>query len=173
MNEQMITQHQYNAFVLAQVNTDGWQNEETCPDCGKMAIRRDFESCHTGSVNAHYTLNCSHCGYHECEQDECSICDVKYDHNQHINDEVGKWLSFMDLVEDRLAEGRCVPGVLWTQFKHVMYHQPAVADLLDNVLGLGLPANCGRQVVHHVQRHIMDVRFKLNLEQRIQLAKLN
>lgn len=173
MTEQMITQAQYKAFVLEQVDTDGWRNEEACPDCGKMAIRHDFESCHTGSVNAHYTLNCSHCGYHECDQDECSICDVKYEHNQHINDEVGKCLYFIDLFEDKLAERQCVPGLLWTQFKHVMYHQPTVADLLDNVLALGLPTNCGKQVVRYVQQHMMDIRFNLRLEERIQHAKLN
>lgn len=173
MNEIMMTQEQYNAFALAQVDTDGDKCEETCPDCGKLAVRHDFECCHSGSVNAHYTLNCSHCGYHECDQDVCPICDGKYEHNQHLSDEVNQWLRFLDMIEKKLTNGQCVPGLLWSQFKQAMYHQPAVAGLLYDVLDLDFTTDCGKQVVHHVQRTMMDMKFNQRLDAHIQHAKLN
>ncbi len=171
MTEQMMAQAQYKALLLGQVDMDGWCDDEACPDCGKMAIRHDFESCHSGSVNAYYTLTCSHCGYHECDQDECSICQASFEDKSYYYDEGGKWSSFLDRISQYLGDGKTVPGLLWTEFKYVMYQQPEVADWVDTFLDINDASAKG--VIRYFQRHMMDVRFNLRLEERIQHAKLN
>ncbi|EGQ8535753.1 hypothetical protein [Vibrio parahaemolyticus] len=159
MNETMMTQDQYNAVALAQVDTDGDKCEETCPDCGKLAVRHDFECCHSGSVNAHYTLNCSHCGYHECDQDECSICDEAISLTRHHYDEAAKWVTFFYSIEECLMNGRGVPGLLWTEFKHVVHQQPEVVGWLDTFLDLeGVNAE---QLILHFKQQMVKVRFDL------------
>lgn len=171
MNETMMTQDQYNAVALAQVDTDGDKCEETCPDCGKLAVRHDFECCHSGSVNAHYTLNCSHCGYHECDQDECSICQTSFEDKSYYYDEGCKWSNFLNHMSQYLKDGKTIPGLLWTEFKHVMYQQPEVVDWIDTFLDINDASAKG--VIRYFQRHMMDVRFSLRIEERTQHAKLN
>ncbi|WP_282109344.1 hypothetical protein [Shewanella algicola] len=79
--ELQSTQHcfdrnEYNQFIIDNVvDHRGHESKVNCPICAKTAIRHNFEACHTGSVNQHYTLNCEHCGYHSCDQDVCKRCD--------------------------------------------------------------------------------------------------
>ncbi|EJV0278433.1 TPA: hypothetical protein ACVU43_004020 [Vibrio parahaemolyticus] len=157
MNEVMMNQEQHNAFVLEQVDADGWRDEEACPDCGKMAIRHDFESCHTGSVNAHYTLNCPHCGHHECDQDACSICESLASLTQRYYDEAVKWAAFFDDIETCLTDGRCVSGLLWTEFKYVVQQQPTVVSWLE--IFFNLEDITAESLILHFKQQMATVQY--------------
>ena len=75
-----MTPEEYNQFIIDNVvDHDGERYEVECPACDKLAIKHTFEACHTGSVNQHYTLNCKHCGHHECNEDVCDICDEDHE----------------------------------------------------------------------------------------------
>ncbi|GMQ49639.1 hypothetical protein [Vibrio sp. 10N] len=78
MSELTMTSEAYNQMSFEQVDRSGLKTNVECPDCGMQATRRDFEACHSGSVNQHYSLDCS-CGYHECDQDMCSKCEQSLD----------------------------------------------------------------------------------------------
>lgn len=80
---------QYNHYFIMEhvVDHDGYRCQEKCPNCGKDASRRDFEACHSGSVNQHYTLDCEHCGFHSCDRDECHKCEYPFDEDKVYNEE--------------------------------------------------------------------------------------
>ncbi len=42
-----------------------------CPVCGKPAIQSDWETNHSGAINAHWSINCGHCGFKDgsCDDD--------------------------------------------------------------------------------------------------------
>ena len=174
MIESVITQTQYNAFVLAEVvDTEGYTSDEECPCCGKSAIRRDFDVCNGGSVNTHYTLNCSHCGHHECDQDECAHCDADdgYDIRLYHYDEAGNWCDFLNQAEELVAAGKPVSGFQWTKFKHALNHNPEVVDWLCTFLLT--ESMSAKQFVLFYQRKLLDIRFNARLDQRIAQVKLN
>lgn len=77
-----------NKFIIEHVmDRNGTTVVCDCPNCGKSAKRRDFEACHTGSINQHSILNCKHCHHHECDQDDgmCSFCDTRYNKAEEEN----------------------------------------------------------------------------------------
>ncbi|MDH1472588.1 hypothetical protein [Shewanella sp. GD03713] len=74
----IMTPAEYNQFIIEHVvDHDGNRYEEKCPCCNMQAIKHIFETCHSGSINKDYTLNCEHCGHHSCDQDFCQVCDAK------------------------------------------------------------------------------------------------
>jgi endogenous inhibitor of DNA gyrase (YacG/DUF329 family) len=42
----------------------------TCPECGKQAKERLWDTAEGGSVNSYYSISCPHCGYHDTDWDE-------------------------------------------------------------------------------------------------------
>ena len=43
-----------------------------CPVCGKPAPRSDWETNHSGAINAHWSVNCGHCGFKDGSYDDDS-----------------------------------------------------------------------------------------------------
>ncbi|EPR7484044.1 TPA: hypothetical protein ACGSTL_001351 [Vibrio parahaemolyticus] len=171
MSETM-TKAEYNQFVIDHVvDHVGDHDEEECPACGKQAIRHDFECCHSGSVNQHYTLDCDHCGYHICDQDECGTCEAAYEASafeyEQRMDNAFKLEALAELALENACTG--VTPAIFTNIKEMLY---------DDELDIEFDCFCFTDKRLHrgnfmdrLVRMIMDKRFNVRLEQRIELAK--
>ncbi|AEH16185.1 hypothetical protein [Shewanella baltica] len=83
----VFNNEQYNQYIIDNVvDFEGDNNQEKCQNCGQDATRHNFEACHSGSVNRHYTLNCEHCGFHSCDQDVCRKCEYPFDGDKAYNE---------------------------------------------------------------------------------------
>jgi hypothetical protein len=166
---------------LAEVlDTEDYESEEVCPCCSKLATRRDFDACHSGCINTYYTLNCSHCGHHECDKDECSLCDDASCLHNHDDDyasclnnyeEAGDWCGFLNRAEELVAAGKPVSGFQWTMFKHTLNHNPDVVDWL--CIFMFTESLSAKEFVCFYQKKLLDIRFNARLDQRIAQAKLS
>ncbi|MEI9747361.1 MULTISPECIES: hypothetical protein [Morganellaceae] len=55
-----------------QLNDDEY--EDVCTECGATCSHRHYETC-DGSINQRFSINCDHCGFHNCNAEVCSSCD--------------------------------------------------------------------------------------------------
>ena len=69
-----MVQLDYKEMLLAEVDTDGETSVVDCRACGKNAIKREWESAYTGSVNTYHSVDCGSCGHHICDVDGCERC---------------------------------------------------------------------------------------------------
>jgi len=174
MTEQMMNQDAHNAFVLENVlDTQGYASEVKCPSCGQSAEKRNFDECLGGCINQVYSIDCHHCGHHECDQEEfCSKCECAY---YDISNKREQWLLCFDFIEDQLQAGNMISGLLWSELKHTLHND---ADVLHELwaLDLFMPREIEetpQAVIAWYQRRMLDIRFNARLEKRIEQAKLN
>ncbi|MFM2588153.1 hypothetical protein [Vibrio sp. TBV020] len=179
MTEQMMNQDERNAFVLENVlDTQGYSSEVKCPNCGQSAEKRNFDECLGGCINSVYSIDCDHCGHHECDQEFCSTCESSHHETESFNYDISKseqWLLCFDFIEEQLQEGRAVSGLLWTELKQTLYNDASVVNelwTLNTSASLGIEET-PQAVIAWYQRRMLDIRFNVRLEERIQHTKLN
>ncbi|MDF4421584.1 hypothetical protein [Vibrio parahaemolyticus] len=171
MSETM-TPEEYNQFIIDHVvDHAGDRCEVDCPACDKQATRHDFEACHTGSVNQHYTLDCEHCGHHECDQDVCGICEAAYDDAYSEYEQRMRNALKLEALADIALENACtgVDPAVFTSIKEMLYDEQQDIEFdcfcfTNERLHRGNFMKC-------LVCMIMDKRFNTWLEQRIELAK--
>ncbi|MCG9576041.1 hypothetical protein L1D14_07290 [Vibrio tubiashii] len=161
-------------FVLENVvDQNGELDESKCPECGENAKTRTFDSCHSGSVNVYYTLNCSHCGYHECDREECSICESQ---QQGCSDtDVFPQESFaasaeidymIDEIVDEMENKGRISAIAWTKIK--LYLDQNIELLEWWIPPSGRPINQTRfEFISDIQRRLSDVRFNQRIGAKI------
>ncbi len=166
-----MTRNEYNQFILDEVVDHGSCYAEICSSCGKQATRRDFEACHTGSVNQHYTLDCLHCGHHECDQDDgmCSICDSQHSTPPGYMESGKLDLIVMKLLEDMMHAGRVNP-LDWSFAKLYALQNPRAVDWYDTVFG---DNDCltARDFIRKTQKRLLDMKFEIWLDNKIDSEK--
>ncbi|MFA0053658.1 hypothetical protein [Vibrio echinoideorum] len=165
MNTETMSQDAYNAFVVENVlDTNGFTSEEPCPCCGQAAVRREFDELLGGCINRVYSLDCTHCGHHECDQEFCSKCEASY----------LKACYYVDLFEDieqKLRNGKAIPGAYWTELKQALHSELKVLSWLCFLWFID--ENEPKAVIYWLKKQMLDARFNARLEVRIQEAKLN
>lgn len=167
----------YNQFIKDNIDETGLKHNETCPDCGKNAIRHEFEACHTGSVNQHYTLNCQSCDYHECDQDFCSICESALDERiearkSELEKDMNDGDSLTLIAEysiQQVATRGFVSGTSITALKQILVNNPHAAPFLN--LEERRITKCAKDAIHLLKSELLEARFNRNLELKITQAK--
>lgn len=172
MNNTMMIQETYNAFVLESVlNTNGFTSEEPCPCCGQAAVRREFDELLGGCINSVYSLDCTHCGHHECDQEFCSKCEANMEENERGYLKACHYADLFEDIEQKLRNGKAVTGVYLTELKQTLHSDPEVVSWLCTFYLLD--ADEPQTVVHWWKKTMLDARFNARLEARIEQAKLN
>jgi len=176
MTEQMMNQDAHNAFVLENVlDTQGYASEVKCPSCGQSAEERNFDECLGGCINQVYSIDCHHCGHHECDQEFCPVCEANCNDDSKVSyNKAGQWLTIFDQIEEWLQEGKTIPGLLWTELKYTLHSEPEVLSWVRLMSMLGsITDESPKWVIAWYQRRMLDIRFNVRLEKRIEQAKLN
>jgi len=52
-------------------------NAGECPSCHGSVNYRLYDSCSSGCLNNCRSIDCPSCGYHSCDDDDCSICHAR------------------------------------------------------------------------------------------------
>lgn len=145
---------------------------EECPDCGSPVKRHEFESCHSGSVNSHYTLNCLHCDYHECDQDVCDECSsseltTPSGYNEAIQLEL-----WVDALVDKFQDTGKLSLFDWSHFKLFIHNNQ---DALDWWCLFTCEAKniTPFEMKNYVQRKMLAVRFIERINLQIDEAKIS
>lgn len=163
---------EYNEQVLENVlDTEGFKHEVPCPTCGKAASERHFDELLGGCINPVYSLDCSHCGHHECDKEYCSTCDTLNDLSEHRNERLLHCVMLFDHAKERVQAAQSVPGMLWTHLKHEIYHGQDIRLGLCHWLDLDTPTPT--LMIKLLRQKLLDIRFKVRLDARIEQAKLN
>ncbi|MGR5296940.1 hypothetical protein ACPV5U_19235 [Vibrio mediterranei] len=163
-----MARDEYYQFVIDEVIDHGNNSvNDSCPCCGKRATRRDFEAVHSGSVNQHYTLDCSHCGHHECDQEDgmCFICDTHSSVPSGYKESGRLDLLVTKLREDMIVNCRINP-LDWSFAKLYALQNPDAVDWYDTVYG----DNHGLSVkgfIRHTQQCLLDIKFETWLDNKI------
>ena len=61
------------------LDADGDRYETECPNCGHQASEHLFDECLGGTINQVSSLDCIHCGYHQCNQEVCPTCEEQWE----------------------------------------------------------------------------------------------
>lgn len=171
MSELTMTSEAYNQMALEQVDRSGLKTNEECPDCGMQATRRDFEACHSGSVNQHYSLDCSHCGYHECDQDVCMVCESKlttpvgYDESSDVD------LMVSTLLKSMRYKSRINP-VEWSLLKLYAVKNPEAIQWYFTIISMQSKSTIS-EFFYQIKRELLDVKFEMKLNKKIEDAALS
>jgi hypothetical protein len=170
-----MSQCEYNKMVLDQIDTKGTEHDDSCPSCGKPAGTREFESCHTGSVNQHYTINCKHCGYHECDLDDgcCPVCE-HIEYKTPIGfDESAKANLVFDSLMDSLSSKGTMNAVDWSYLKHYVFKIPELVGFYSDFYISDhnqLKGYTPKHLIAYMQKEILDIRFKYRIDKKIEAA---
>ncbi|MEZ9025172.1 MULTISPECIES: hypothetical protein [unclassified Vibrio] len=182
MNNTMMIQETHNALVLEYVlDTNGFTSEEPCPCCSQAAVRREFDELLGGCINSVYSLDCTHCGHHECDQGFCSKCEARVvneeddpcymEENERAELKAYYYVDLFEDIEQKLRNGKAVTGVHWTELKQALHSDPEVVSWLCTIYLLD--ADEPQTVVHWWKKTMLAARFNARLEARIEQAKLN
>lgn len=168
----MMSSVEYNEQVLENVlDKDGFKYEVPCPTCGKAATKRRFDELLGGCINSVYSLDCSHCGHHECDKEYCSTCDALNEASEHRNERLLHCVMLFEHAEECIEAGQNVPGMLWTALKHEIYHDQDIRQGLCH--WLDLDTSTSTSMLKLLRQKLLGIRFKVRLDARIELAKLN
>ncbi|WP_045391680.1 hypothetical protein [Vibrio rotiferianus] len=157
-----------NEFVLDNVlDTLGYRDETPCPSCGQSAERRDYDECLGGSINQVHSIDCSHCGYHECSQEFCPSCECEFSRHSEALVVIEHVELMLDYLVDTLTRKPFVKATEVTTLKLKLVLNADADRLLSDIL---LVPRGGR-TVHYIQRKLLDAKFTRNLELKILQAK--
>ncbi|NOI32252.1 hypothetical protein [Vibrio coralliilyticus] len=161
----------WNAFIIENVlDTKGFKNETECPNCGKNAERRNFDECLGGTINQVYSIDCSHCGYHKCDQEECYACEVIYNQkhaaqSRHLGEAIEADLMLDSMIESLEKDGRIEPATL-TYLKLKLTNK----DVQEHFELVFVPK--GTKANQYIKRKLLDALFFWKNEQMIEQAKM-
>ncbi|EGR2026356.1 hypothetical protein DYB89_14855 [Vibrio cholerae] len=163
-NGKMLT---YSEFTLENaVDLKGFFMQIDCPICKKETRERQFDRVEGGSVNQHFSIDCKHCGHHECDLEFCSTCEAESNHYQHLMEMVFDADMLLEECVNNLEMGlkSQLKGGVITQLKILITHARSnVSWYNDNFLKRG--------GMSHVKRQLLDAKFNRNLALKIALAK--
>lgn len=171
MSELTMTSEAFNQMAFEQVDRSGLKTNVECPDCGMQATRRDFEACHSGSVNQHYSLDCSHCGHHECDQDVCTVCESKqttpvgYDESSDVDFLVSALLKSMRF------KSRINPVEL-SLLKLYAVKNPEAIHWYFTIFAMQSKSTIS-EFFNQIKRDLLDVKFEMKRNQKILDAALS
>ena len=167
-----------NEFVRKNVfDTEGWDSQIDCPECGKEANERNFDECLGGAINQVYTLDCSHCGHHECDQEFCHICESKYEEQIESNQSEletdfrdGERLPLHSeyLIEQVEQTGSVQPAD-WTYLKLALMKNPNAIQFSD-IENIGISCT-PKLFINLLVKKVLDIKFTRSLELKISQAK--
>jgi hypothetical protein len=160
-----------NKFVLENVlDTEGFQHDAKCPNCGKDAVERNFDECLGGSINPVHTLDCPHCNYHECSQEFCHTCEAESAMSGDDMSDCFEIVQHADLLLDHLietlTEKKHVNAVELTSLKLMLVSHEKATRLFDDIF---VPTNA--RTFHYIQRKLLDAKFSRNLDLKIKQAE--
>ena len=164
------------------LDADGDRNDTECPDCGHQASEHLFDECFGGTINQVSSLDCTHCGFHQCSQEVCHICEENLEASIQASADAldrdmedGGKLSFIaECIDEQMSEGRPVSGCTITLFKLIMTNNPGARAFCY----LHDPDNDGmyrsrsvKEAINIFKMHLLNVNFNRNLELKIAQAK--
>ncbi|MDC5870253.1 hypothetical protein OPW39_15705 [Vibrio europaeus] len=83
---------EYNQMVIENVlQGDDFVMEVQCPECGKPASSKQYDRNDGGCINAYSRTDCSHCGYHDCDDDNCGTCEASMEQSYAYNEAYGQY----------------------------------------------------------------------------------
>lgn len=153
----------YNQIVLEEVFNHGNSDTVECPECGALATYKDYDRNDGGSLNSYYSITCSTCDYHDCNDDFCCRCSSLSDFNddkvhfQNCN-------LALELFFDAGAKANLSPVEL-TSLK-LNY-----SALRDTEVGFPIPTLS--EWINLELRTFLDRRFLTRLDQKIAIAKMD
>ena len=157
-----LTHDEYNQMVLENIDHHGSSSETECPNCHNNAFERSFEACHTGSVNQHVEINCTHCGYHECDVDECGICEQATAKSDDEYDALNLDVMFDCILED-LTCHRCI-GVSWSSLKSEIYKNPKLVFWFHKLFINSTQAvTTPKQLIDFLLAKLLDFKTKVSV----------
>lgn len=142
-------------------------NTVECPHCYLDANERLFEENAGGAVNAVYSLNCPHCGFHECNKEECDECNhTDYECTRGF-EEAFSVITKLEAMVSNDANTFLVNASDVTALK---------LELIDNdCAGWFTIIKCigPRLPINQLKHELLDAKFNFNLERRIRHAMVN
>lgn len=152
------------------LDIEGFKQETKCPNCENTAYQRDFDECLGGSINSVYSIDCPHCGHHECDQEVCNQCEVIYEQkyaaqSRNLDEAVEADLMLESMIESLEKDGRIDPVTL-TQLKLKLTSNTDVEQHFELVF---VPR--GTKANQYIKRKLLDANFCQKIERKIELAK--
>ncbi|EGR0468605.1 hypothetical protein FG064_16535 [Vibrio cholerae] len=164
-------------FVRENVlDTDGFLHKTKCPNCGKQASERDFDECLGGTINRVYSIDCKHCGFHECDKEFCYTCEAKMEESilarktelENDMDDGNSLTLRAEFAIQEVANKGLVSGVELTTMKLILIKNPRACAFFD------LPneslIKCTKEAVGLLKKHLLNANFNRNLEMKISQA---
>ncbi|EKA5635838.1 hypothetical protein OKZ62_001742 [Vibrio navarrensis] len=147
-------------FVL---DTKGEQKETVCPSCGRQAEEEHFDEFVTGSINAVYSIDCCHCGHHECSQESCCICEALAEAKNAEFEPVWKSDLLLDYLVENLELGLRIKPSDVTHLKELIHQSRSRFEWYeaDFVRDGG---------ISYVKKALLDASFKGKLDLKISQA---
>jgi len=172
MCNETMSSAEYNQFVLDNVlDGDGSSEQIPCQECGKEALERTFERCYGGAINQYYAINCNHCGFHQCDQEVCHICEQDCVEPKGYNEAPKVELIVESLVDSLRAKSMINP-ISWSFLKLYTLRNPELVDWYHTFYiyddeGIRSPSD----LFHYLKKQLLDERFTIWLDRRIKEAK--
>ncbi|MFL7013661.1 hypothetical protein [Enterovibrio norvegicus] len=163
-----MTSDDYNRMVLEQIDFAGHVHATDCPQCeNQKATERIYEEVCGGAVNSYTELNCSECGYHECDSDFCDECNLfSSEPPEDYQAAVEVHLRMENLVNVISTEYKIDPFE-WGLIKKIIY-QYGDGILMYFAIDDG---NSFRHFINSLKQELLDARFKAKLNVAIEVAK--
>lgn len=128
----------YNDQVLKYAfDPTGFKMDTKC-SCGKFATHHSYDRNDGGCINAYFSISCSHCGKHQCNDDFCSVC-YEEENLQPSNEERLFTEEFVCLLDDIFFSFEKISAVKWTRFKEILTNHSD--DLLVDFESIGCYRN--------------------------------
>ena len=161
MCNETMSPAEYNQMVLDNMNSEGSTAQGSCPECEKLALKKNFERCLGGSINQYYTLNCEHCSHHECDQEYCHICEQSYlepiGYKEAPNVEL-----IVDSLLDSLREKALIDPVSWSFLKLYTLKTPELVGWYDTFcIDDGNNINTPSGLFHYLKMQLLNERFSI------------
>lgn len=122
--------------------------EDNCPDCGKSCSHRQYETC-DGTINQRFAINCSHCGLHECNAEECASCEVYYGTER---DDIDLYADIMLNVDSPISACVFVANAEGELLALRARHSLGISDVTDFTKVLNILADCERVALTSIRK---------------------
>ena len=156
----MCNNETFNQQVLKYAfNPSGFNHDTICPDCGKVANVRDYDSLVGGSINPQQSISCGQCGYHKCDDEFCQICEDNAEEQNYPFEMLSYAYVMAESFEDKVSNGKSLLGSDVTSYK-LLLHKYSECVCIDASI-----------TIRETMRLLLELRFKHRLELKIEAAK--
>ncbi|WP_039990873.1 hypothetical protein, partial [Vibrio azureus] len=151
------------------LDTDCDRDDTECPNCGNQASEYVFDECLGGAINQVSSLDCMHCGHHECSQEVCPTCEenleasiqASADALERDMEDGGKLSFIAECIDEQMSEGRPVSGCTITLFKLIMTNNPGARAFcyLDDPDNDGMYRSCSvKEAINIFKMHLLNLK---------------